>query len=60
MEMNVSQVKEEIDKWVCEIEVAMQKQGDIEEENEVEKEIKGDAELSPGEVGEARGKDMEF
>jgi hypothetical protein len=57
MEMKVSQVKEEIDKWVCEIEVAMQEQ-DV--ENEVEEEIKGDAELSPEEVGEARGEEMEF
>ena len=60
MEMNVLQLKEDIDTWVCEIAVAVQEQDDLEEEKDVAEEIKSDAALSPGEVGQARSEEMEF
>jgi len=57
-DMHVAVVKEEIANWVCEIGVAVLEQ-DAERKEEVE--IEGHAEeLSPGEIEEARGEEIEF
>ena len=57
-DMHVAVVKEEIANWVCEIGVAVLEQ-DAERKEEVEIEDHAD-ELSPGEIEEARGEEIEF